>query len=82
MWIEHRIYLKKFLSLVISFVVPILPVESVKQLSLHKLPEFLMIFYLGLLVEQIHHHLGVVEMSLGSHAECNWKYETEYYWGE
>ena len=33
-----------------------------------------MILDLGLLVEQVHHDLGVVEMCLGSHAECDWKY--------
>ena len=63
----------KFLSLVVSLVVPVLPVKAVKQLTLHELPELLVVLDLRLLVEQIHHDLGVVEVCLGGHAEGDWR---------
>ena len=50
-----------------------LALKSVQQLTLHELPELLVVLDLRLLVEQIHHDLGVVEVCLRGHAEGDWR---------
>ena len=59
-----------------SFIVPILPIETIQKLTLHELPKFIMILNLWLFFKQILYDSCVVKVCLGLHSKSDCKKET------